>query len=500
LSGHHTNLIVGVSNFSATDLHFTGKSYIQSLRREVPMNKCFKAFSFVLLVTALGYSSPAMAAFKTYFSPIDNLPSVILEEVSQAQKSIDISIYTFNSVSLREALVEMVKKNPALQVRIVIRADNKVEIQEFVQHLADQKIELRYVTKTNHHKFIIVDGKKLINSSANFSEHELALSYDENLFVCTDCPGLLTSFQEEFDFLFTYSNSLYETKKLELPKKIDSKSSEEDAYFTSKNFEPYVNSKGDKISFRTVSKDLGYVEKRLVEAINQVKKPSHIRVATGHLRSFSIYSALVDAQKRGVKVEMIVDSQEFISEFGQMQEDVELKRCKASGKNESSCYVSGFHFARLAHEAGIDLRIKFYRFFWGYLDSPQMHHKYMIIDDHTVFTGSYNWSKNSELSSFENVAIIKDKKVVASYLNNFDFLMSYGKNKIPLAELLEKSESKMPIRFEARTLTIPEIDEARKIACKKCPEMFCLRPYHEKPLPKLYSEMVNLKFCAVKQQ
>lgn len=51
-----------------------------------------------------------------------------------------------------------------------------------------------------------------------------------------------------------------------------------------------------------------------------------------------------------------------------------------------------------------------------------MHHKFCIIDNNTVITGSYNWSKRAR-SNNENITVIKDDLTIAQqYLNVFNEL------------------------------------------------------------------------------
>ena len=50
-----------------------------------------------------------------------------------------------------------------------------------------------------------------------------------------------------------------------------------------------------------------------------------------------------------------------------------------------------------------------------------MHHKVIVIDEETVITGSYNFSKNAEERNSENLLIIKGNPDIAqAYLSEFD--------------------------------------------------------------------------------
>ena len=48
------------------------------------------------------------------------------------------------------------------------------------------------------------------------------------------------------------------------------------------------------------------------------------------------------------------------------------------------------------------------------------HHKVFIIDDHTVLTGSFNFSDSATRSNDENMVIIQDRNLAAQYLAEFD--------------------------------------------------------------------------------
>ena len=52
-----------------------------------------------------------------------------------------------------------------------------------------------------------------------------------------------------------------------------------------------------------------------------------------------------------------------------------------------------------------------------------MHHKVIIIDEETVITGSYNFSRNAEIRNSENLLIIKGNKDIASaYIGEYNRL------------------------------------------------------------------------------
>ena len=433
------------------------------------------AFFAISLMTSSGH------ALQVYFSPQKNLDSVVIEEIEKAKKSIDIAIYTFRSEPIVQALIDKLKSVPDFELRLLVRKVSEEAMLPYIEPLekalAQQKLKatnIRFVNVTNHHKFMIVDQKVLVNTSGNFNDSELAATYDENLFVCSrSCPELVRAFQNEFEYLYEHSNYLLldEPRPFRaLTKTYESEKFKSTALFTSDNFEP--SERSDRLIFR-LKKDLalGWVEKNILEHIQSAQKS--IKVATGHLRSYTLAEALRQAAQIGVQVELMLDSQEYLSPKFQAIEDQEKEDCVLSGKSLEDCVQTGFHFGRWLHEQGVSVYFKYYMIFWDFIEAPQMHHKYMIVDDSVVLTGSYNWSKNAEFKTFENKAVIRHKASVQSFVRNFNRMKSYGDGQLELLKKQWTQETQsIDLVFEPMSLTVSEIDSLRDLLAQKCPTLF----------------------------
>lgn len=455
-------------------------------------------------------------AFETYFSPKDDLDHIVVQEIKKSKTSLDISIYTFRSIPIINAIIEKVQSDPNFKIRVLIRRASMDELVEFLSPLelalksnGLSLNKLRYVSVTNHHKFIIIDGKILLNSSANFNDSELQATYDENLFVCSrSCPDLVTAFKKEFEYLYEHSHSLLLEEVFNfnsiIPKIQDAEAIKNIVLFSSENFEPVFKAekktfklkpeeikKEKVITSKTENKkdsaieksltrfgddfDLGWIEKNLVYHIHQAKKS--VKVATGHLRSYTLAKTLAEVSKKGIQVELVLDGQEYLSPEYQAIEDQEKLACMNGGKTKEECVEIGFHFGRWLSDQGVNVLFKYYMVFWNFMDAPQMHHKYMIIDDQTVFAGSYNWSKNAEFRTFENVAITKHPQTVKDYLRNFREIQNYGltKTKSLYQDLIlewKNKEDFISLLFEPMSLTVSQIDHLRLILKGKCSEVF----------------------------
>ncbi|KAL4434961.1 hypothetical protein ABPG74_017717 [Tetrahymena malaccensis] len=65
-----------------------------------------------------------------------------------------------------------------------------------------------------------------------------------------------------------------------------------------------------------------------------------------------------------------------------------------------------------------------------------MHHKYVVIDDKMVATGSFNWTSAAVMKNNENLLLIKNQKLAKTYSKNFEELWEQFKStEIALSKL-----------------------------------------------------------------
>ena len=57
-----------------------------------------------------------------------------------------------------------------------------------------------------------------------------------------------------------------------------------------------------------------------------------------------------------------------------------------------------------------------------------LHHKFVIIDDNLLITGSYNWTRFSS-KNYENMVVIKDEEIVEQFKDEFNELIGNAKYK-----------------------------------------------------------------------
>ena len=126
----------------------------------------------------------------------------------------------------------------------------------------------------------------------------------------------------------------------------------------------------------------GGATQAIINEISNAK--TEILVQAYSFTSTPIAKALVDAHKRGVKVEAILDK---------------------SQRKET--YTEATFLANMKVPTYIDDK------------HAIAHNKIMIIDKATVITGSFNFSKAAEEKNAENLLIIKSKELANVYIDNW---------------------------------------------------------------------------------
>ncbi len=125
----------------------------------------------------------------------------------------------------------------------------------------------------------------------------------------------------------------------------------------------------------------------MVDLIDRAKHRIHVAVFT--FTSDVLAEALIRAHMRGVEVLVV------------------LELDQAS--------VRGSEYGRLI-SSGVNVRVD---------GNPSlMHHKFMVIDDMIVVTGSYNWSAAAEDRNDENIVVIVSEAINSSYEREFQRIWS----------------------------------------------------------------------------
>lgn len=128
----------------------------------------------------------------------------------------------------------------------------------------------------------------------------------------------------------------------------------------------------------------GGIKQEIVDIID--KADSTVDIAMYSFTKREISWALVRAKERGIKIRVLLD------------------RTQASNRNSKHNFLKN---------KGIDVRTM----------GTTMHHKFAVIDDKILITGSYNWTANAEARNVENILFIRNSpNLTSQYKEQFEEL------------------------------------------------------------------------------
>lgn len=121
-----------------------------------------------------------------------------------------------------------------------------------------------------------------------------------------------------------------------------------------------------------------HCQKQIIEAIDGAKE--EVLMMTYSFTAKPIAYALINAQKRGVTVRVLADKSQKTANYSQIE---------------------------MLHQNNIPVK---------YDSKPAIaHNKVMIIDQHLLLTGSYNWTNAAEFKNAENILFIESKQLADQY-------------------------------------------------------------------------------------
>ncbi len=419
-----------------------------------------------------------------------------VELIEGAQHSIDVAMYSFRDNKVRDALADAVGRGVIVRMIFQGALDDRRDPEGTASAaFEDRGIDVRYVNKIMHHKFLLVDGPTedladastawLLTGSANFSS-SAATRYDENTVVIRGNQELALTFQREFNHLWDNSRNFDAGAGLEASPSLPIEDTDliddpnVEAVFTSANFKITQRSQGP--TFTRVRGNQAIAD-RIVALIEGAT--DSIWIASGHLRSRPISEALIKKADENpqMDIRLYLDAQEYISDSKQNSQTADLEEClveaEGSATRTEDCLTSGYYFSHDAKESeGIDVRFKWYSYRWHYRTAIQLHHKYLIIDGDTVISGSYNLSGNAEFDTIENTIVYTGAQYQglvedfqANFLSIWDTGIEENLYETLMDEILNGTGDVPIVHSKAMALTWEQVRDYRSAVNQVCSDV-----------------------------
>lgn len=323
----------------------------------------------------------------------------ILEEINQAQNSIEIAMYAFSSLALKEALYEADKRG--VKVKIITDARKEENHQMF---FADAPKSIERIVPSNqstlmHHKFTIIDrgfsNQRLVFGAYNWTD--LQEKYDPSFITITSNTELVASFGREFDRLSLgfIGRSKFETENYSAwDLSLSAPTGDYEVWFS-------PGKTGDSI------------KGRLLDLVRNAE--TSLKIMIWDFTDEDLAVEIIRRARYGLDVKIVTDTWNFNNEHSVFHYLLEAKeRYNLDNFNLVLDHASG---DVIIAAAGDEIDSSF---------DPFLHHHLMIVDDEIALFGTNNWSHSGAFSNDESIMVTNDKTVVNNFLFSFD--RHYGLN------------------------------------------------------------------------
>ncbi|WP_237396423.1 DUF655 domain-containing protein [Okeania sp. KiyG1] len=420
----------------------------------------------------------------------DNLEEIIVGTIANATSSVDVAVQELRLPGIAQALVE--RHQAGIEVRIIIENNynrswgslTEFEVTQLSEreqeryreffHIADYNMDgylsqdeinssdaLIMLTNAGvpliddtadgsrgsglmHHKFVVVDGKTIIVTSANFTNSGIHGDFFESMsrgntnnLLKIESSELAELFTEEFNLLWG-----------------DGPGGKHDSKFgVQKPFRPvrqiFIGDTKVAVKFSPISNTKSWQQSTngLINQTLELAQKS-IDLSLFVFSSQQLVNTLENQSQKGVLIQGLIDpsfAYRYYSEGLDMMGIALANKCKYEANNRT--------WEKPIFTVGVP----------NLPPGDRLHHKFGIIDNSIVITGSHNWTETANKNNDETLLIIENSTVAAHFDREFQRLYQTATLGIP-SWLIKKVEKQQKECGELLTETEkPTIDTNTKI-------------------------------------
>src|SRR3989338_233866 len=333
-------------------------------------NICF-SFIFLLIILINGCDNNATGSFVNENINEDNVkinayfcPQNNCESaIINEVNNAQKSVYcALYDLDLKDLISAIAKKSNSADVKIIIDTEN------YDGQIKGDGIKIAKTNAKMHNKFCIIDGDTIITGSTNPTNNDA--NKNNNNLVIIASKYIAENYEDEFEELW---NGIY--------------------------------SSGNKVKYNKINTPIGQIENyfcpedcalesngglyRIIELVRNAE--SSVKIASFSFTREELADELLKADIKGINIAILTEARQ---------------------RN-----VQNSQYARLK-DFGLNIRID------G--NKNNMHHKFIVIDDRIVVTGSPNFSFSGFNRNDENMLIIFNEELALGFTREFDRMFTEG--------------------------------------------------------------------------
>ena len=145
-------------------------------------------------------------------APEQNIFKFVKDKIEKSKESLKLNVFILDYKPLADLLIETKEKGIEVEVIVDFRSVTlplrdsdqtyyMSSVEYLMEHSVDIKVYKGHANQINHHKYLLIDGKKLLIGSYNFQKEAQEINH-ENFIQITD-PQIVEAFNNNFNSLST---------------------------------------------------------------------------------------------------------------------------------------------------------------------------------------------------------------------------------------------------------------------------------------------------------
>jgi competence ComEA-like helix-hairpin-helix protein len=484
---------------------------IQNRPQPLPQDQYVQVYFNYNQAQGSNYTDP----YRQINRPGDNLEQVIIDNINSAKSSIDLAVQELRLPAIAQALVA--RQQQGIKVRVILEniynqpinslaknqeqlsdreqeryqnlfdlvdlnRDGKLSTEEIAQRdaitilkkagipLIDDRADRSKGSGLMHHKFMVIDHHTTLISSANYTLSDIHGDFSNpetignaNHLLVINNPQLARVFQKEFNLMWGREDR---------PKFGSDKPQRKPQKITIGNSSLTVKFSPDSITYPWAITSNGLIG----ETLNKAEKS--VNLALFVLTEQPLANILAQRHQKGIEIKALIDPSfafRYYSEGLDLLGVALSNKCRYEPDNQP--------WQNPINTLGVpDLA-----------PGDKLHHKFGLIDDKIVITGSHNWSAAANHQNDEALVIIDNPTVAAHFDREFQYLYRTAKLGLPetIKNRIEQDRKNCPQSVTIKsdrlinlnTATREELDSLPGISGKLAEKIIAAR--QQKPFTSL---------------
>lgn len=455
---------------------------IQNRPQPLPQDQYIQVYFNYNQAQGSNYTDP----YRQINRPGDNLEQIIIDNINSAKSSINLAVQELRLPAIAQALVA--RQQQGIKVRVILEniynkpidslAKNQEQLsdreQERYQNLFDlvdinrdgkltpeeiaQRDAITILKKAGipliddsddrskgsglmHHKFMVIDNHTTLISSANYTLSDIHGDFSNpetvgnanHLLVITNSP-LARAFQKEFNLMWGREDQ---------PKFGLDKPQRNPQTIPIGNSSLTVKFSPDSTAYPWAITSNGLIG----ETLNKAKKS--VNLALFVFTEQPLANILAQRHQKGIEIKALIDPSfafRYYSEGLDLLGVALSNKCRYEPDNQP--------WQNPINTLGVpDLAA-----------GDKLHHKFGLIDDKIVITGSHNWSKAANHQNDEALVIIDNPTVAAHFDREFQYLYRTAKLGLPetIKNRIERDRKNCPQSLTIKSDRLINLNTATK--------------------------------------